>query len=125
MYLLKSGEQHVEVDDAPLSFYDDGGAEGKVTLGIKGTVTFVPTIENTAIQLKFKQWALNGSDNFYVYYGEKTKGAADVSLSYYTKDIENLTIISSDVTGALTITYEANNYYATDGWEIEVSCHAL
>ena len=125
MYLLKSGEQRVEVDDAPLSFYDDGGAEGKVTLGIKGTVTFVPTIENTAIQLKFKQWALNGSDNFYVYYGEKTKGAADVSLSYYTKDIENLTIISSDVTGALTITYEANNYYATDGWEIEVSCHAL
>lgn len=125
MYLLKSGEQRVEVDDAPLSFYDDGGAEGKVTLGIKGTVTFVPTIENTAIQLKFKQWALNGSDNFYLYYGEKTKGAADVSLSYYTKDIENLTIISSDVTGALTITYEANNYYATDGWEIEVSCHAL
>lgn len=125
MYLLKSGEQRVEVDDAPLSFYDDGGAEGKVTLGIKGTVTFVPTIENTAIQLKFKQWALNGSDNFYVYYGEQTKGAADVSLSYYTKDIENLTIISSDVTGALTITYEANNYYATDGWEIEVSCHAL
>lgn len=125
MYLLKSGEQRVEVDDAPLSFYDDGGAEGKVTLGIKGTVTFVPTIENTAIQLKFKQWALNGSDNFYVYYGEKTKDAADVSLSYYTKDIENLTIISSDVTGALTITYEANNYYATDGWEIEVSCHAL
>ncbi len=125
MYLLKSGVQRVEVDNAPLSFYDDGGAEGKVTLGIKGTVTFVPTIENTAIQLKFKQWALNGSDNFYVYYGEQTKDAADVSLSYYTKDIENLTIISSDATGALTITYEANNYYATDGWEIEVSCHTL
>lgn len=125
MYLLKSGEQRVEVDNAPLSFYDDGGAEGKITLGIKGTVTFVPTVENTAIQLKFKQWALNGSDNFYVYYGEKTKDAADVSLSYYTKDIENLTIISSDATGALTITYEANNFYATDGWEIEVSCHTL
>ncbi len=125
MYLLKSGNQRVEVDNAPLSFYDDGGAEGKVTLGIKGTVTFVPTVENSAIQLKFKQWALNGSDNFYVYYGENTKDAADVSLSYYTKDIENLTIISSDATGALTITYEANNFYATDGWEIEVSYHEL
>lgn len=125
MYLLKSGEQRVEVDDAPLSFYDDGGAEGKVTLGIKGTVTFVPTIENTAIQLKFKQWALNGADNFYVYYGENTKDKADVSLSYYTKDIDKLTLISEDATGAITVTYESHGSIATDGWEIEVSCHAL
>lgn len=125
MYLLKSGEQRVEVDDAPLSFYDDGGAEGKVTLGIKGTVTFVPTIENTAIQLKFKQWALNGADNFYVYYGENTKDKADVSLSYYTKDIDKLTLISEDATGAITVTYESHGSIATDGWEIEVSCHEL
>lgn len=125
MYLLKSGTQRVEVDNAPLSFYDDGGPESKVTLGLKGTVTFVPTMPNTAIQLKFKQWALNGSDNFYVYYGENTKDKADVSLSYYTKDIDKLTLISEDATGALTITYEANKFYATDGWEIEVSCHEL
>lgn len=125
MYLLKSGTQRVEVDNAPLSFYDDGGPEGKVTLGLKGTVTFVPTMPNTAIQLKFKQWALNGSDNFYVYYGENTKDKADVSLSYYTKDIDKLTLISEDATGALTITYEANKFYATDGWEIEVTCHEL
>ena len=126
MYLLKNGSgQRVEVDNTTLSFYDDGGADNKVSLGLKGTVTFVPTVPNSAIQLKFKQWALNGADNFYVYYGENTKDKADVSLSYYTKDIENLTIISSDATGALTITYEANNYYATDGWEIEVSCHTL
>ena len=126
MYLLKNGTgQRVEVDNTPLSFYDDGGADNQVSLGLKGTVTFVPTVPNTAIQLKFKQWAINGADNFYVYYGENTKDKADVSLSYYTKDIENLTIISSDATGALTITYEGNNYHATDGWEIEVSCHTL
>ena len=126
MYLLKNGTgQRVEVDNTPLSFYDDGGADNKVSLGLKGTVTFVPTVPNTAIQLKFKQWAINGADNFYVYYGENTKDKADVSLSYYTKDIENLTIISSDATGTLTITYEGNNYHATDGWEIEVSCHEL
>ncbi len=126
MYLLQSGSgQRVEVDNTTLSFYDDGGADNKVSLGLKGTVTFVPTVANSAIQLKFKQWAINGADNFYVYYGEQTKDAADVSLSYYTKDIENMTIISSDATGALTITYEANNYYATDGWEIEVTCHEL
>lgn len=126
MYLLKNGTgQRVEVDNTPLSFYDDGGADNKVSLGLKGTVTFVPTVPNSAIQLKFKQWAINGADNFYVYYGEQTKDKADVSLSYYTKDIENMTIISSDATGALTITYEGNNYHATDGWEIEVSCHTL
>lgn len=125
MYLLKSGVQRVEVDNAPLSFYDDGGAEGKLTLGLKGTVTFVPTVPNTAIQLKFKQWALNGADNFYVYYGENTKDKVDVSLSYYTKDIDKLTLISEDATGAITITYESRGSIATDGWEIEVSCHEL
>lgn len=125
MYLLKSGNQRVEVDNAPLSFYDDGGAEGKLTLGLKGTVTFVPTVPNTAIQLKFKQWALNGADNFYVYYGENTKDKADVSLSYCTKDIDKLTLISEDATGAITVTYESRGSIATDGWEIEVSCHEL
>lgn len=125
MYLLKSGNQRVEVDNAPLSFYDDGGAEGKVTLGLKGTVTFVPTMPNTAIQLKFKQWALNGADNFYVYYGENTKDKVDVSLSYYTKEIDKLTLISEDATGAITVTYESRGSIATDGWEIEVSCHEL
>ena len=125
MYLLKSGNQRVEVDNAPLSFYDDGGPEGKVTLGMKGTVTFVPTMPNTAIQLKFKQWALNGVDNFYVYYGENTKDKADVSLSYYTKEIDKLTLISEDATGAITVTYESRGSIATDGWEIEVSCHEL
>lgn len=125
MYILKSGAQRVEVDNAPLSFYDDGGSEGKVTLGLKGTVTFVPTVPNTAIQLKFKQWALNGADNFYVYYGENTKDKADVSLSYYTKDIDKLTLISEDATGAITVTYESHGSIATDGWEIEVSCHEL
>lgn len=125
MYILKSGAQHVEVDNAPLSFYDDGGAEGKLTLGLKGTVTFVPTVPNTAIQLKFKQWALNGADNFYVYYGENTKDKVDVSLSYYTKDIDKLTLISEDATGAITVTYESRGSIATDGWEIEVSCHEL
>ena len=125
IYLLKSGNQRVEVDNAPLSFYDDGGSEGKVTLGLKGTVTFVPTVPNTAIQLKFKQWALNGADNFYVYYGENTKDKVDVSLSYYTKDIDKLTLISEDATGAITVTYESHGSIATDGWEIEVSCHEL
>lgn len=125
MYVLKSGVQRVEVDNAPLSFYDDGGPEGKVTLGLKGTVTFVPTVPNTAIQLKFKQWALNGADNFYVYYGENTKDKVDVSLSYYTKEIDKLTLISEDATGAITITYESRGSIATDGWEIEVSCHEL
>ncbi len=125
MYVLKSGTQRVEVDNAPLSFYDDGGPEGKVTLGLKGTVTFVPTVPNTAIQLKFKQWALNGADNFYVYYGENTKDKVDVSLSYYTKDIDKLTLISEDATGAITVTYESRGSIATDGWEIEVTCHEL
>lgn len=125
MYILQSGTQRVEVDDTPLSFYDDGGPEGKITLGIRGTVTFVPAVENCAVQLKFKQWNLNGADKFYVYYADAPKESADVSLSYYTKDIDKLVLVSTAASGALTVYYESSNILASDGWEIEVTCHSL
>ncbi len=125
MYSLKSGVQRVEVGKSPLYFYDDGGPKGQITLGMTGTVTFVPTVEDAAIRLRFKKWALNGADNFYVYYGEETKDQYDMLLSSYTKDIDKLVLISTDATGALTVKYDSRGSLASDGWEIEVSCPSL
>ncbi len=125
IYLLQTGANTVNVDENMLLFYDDGGQDGKITVGTSGTVTFVPTVANTAIQLKVNKWAITGADCFYVYYGAETKDQADVSLSYYTKDIDKQVIISSDESGALTVNFQSKGSIATDGWEIEVTCHEL
>ncbi len=125
IYLLQTGTNTVNVDENTLLFYDDGGQDDQITVGTSGTVTFVPTVENTAIQLKVNKWAITGADYFYIYYGNETKDQADVSLSYYTKDIDKMVIISSDDSGALTVNFQSKGSIATDGWEIEVTCHAL
>ncbi len=125
IYLLQTGTNTVNVDENTLLFYDDGGQDDQITVGTSGTVTFVPTVANTAIQLKVNKWAVTGADYFYIYYGNETKDQADVSLSYYTKEIDKMVIISSDESGALTVNFQSKGSIATDGWEIEVTCHEL
>ncbi len=125
IYLLQTGTNTVNIDENMLLFYDDGGQDGQITVGTSGTVTFVPTVANTAIQLKVNKWAITGADLFNIYYGTTTKEQADVSLNYYTKDIDKQIIISSDESGALTVNFQSKGSIATDGWEIEVTCHAL
>ncbi len=125
IYLLQTGTNTVNVDENMLLFYDDGGQDGQITVGTSGTVTFVPMVANTAIQLKVNKWAITGADNFYIYYGNETKDQADLNLSYYAKDIDKQVIISSDESGALTVNFQSKGSIATDGWEIEVTCHEL
>lgn len=124
IYSLKKGHQRVEVGASPLSFYDDGGAEGKTSSYFTGDVTFVPTVPNSAIQIRFRQWSVNGADNMYIYYADTVQTKADATVSYYTKEIDKLVLVSTAENGVLNIKY-TTSYSASDGFEIEVSCHKL
>lgn len=124
IYSLKKGHQRVEVGASPLSFYDDGGAEGKTSSYFTGDVTLVPTVPNSAIQIRFRQWSVNGADNMYIYYADTVQTKADATVSYYTKEIDKLVLVSTAENGVLNIKY-TTSYIASDGFEIEVSCHKL
>lgn len=124
IYSLKKGHQRVEVGASPLSFYDNGGADGKTSSYFTGDVTFVPTVPNSAIQIRFRQWSVNGADNMYIYYADTVQTKADATVSYYTKEIDKLVLVSTAENGVLNIKY-TTSYSASDGFEIEVSCHKL
>ena len=124
IYSLQKGHQRVEVGASPLSFFDQGGADGQTTSYFTGDVTFVPTVPNSAIQVRFLQWSVNGADDMYIYYADTVQTKADVSLSYYTKDIDKLVLVSTAEDGTMNIKY-TTSYSTSDGFEIEVSCHEL
>lgn len=126
IYCLETDHHQVEVGNTPLSFFDDGGQEGKITQGFSGSVTFIPTVPNSAISLRFRSWDLNGSDNFYVYYADDVQDQHDLLLSRYTDNIDQLVLISEAASGALTVRFSTPSYATPgNGWEIEVSCHEL
>ncbi|MDY5075967.1 MAG: hypothetical protein SPE88_04200 [Paludibacteraceae bacterium] len=126
IYCLQTDYRKVEVGDQPLTFYDAEGPEGNLTQYAKGAVTFVPTVPNTAIQLRFIRWDINGADAFYVYYADSVQTAADLTLYNSTQDLLAGEIVSESESGALTVRF-AGSYNSTlnTGWEVEVSCHAL
>lgn len=126
VYCLETAYNKISVGSDPLTFYDAGGPTANLSSYGKGEVTFVPTVPNTAIQLKVKQWNINGADNFYIYYADTVQTESDLSLSYYTDNIQDLLIISEAESGELTVKYQGSyNSSLNQGWEIEVSCHEL
>ncbi|MGM9838412.1 MAG: NosD domain-containing protein [Paludibacteraceae bacterium] len=126
IYCLETEWRKIEVGETPLTFYDAGGPEGNMTAYAKGVVTFVPTEPNTAIALRFKQWNINGADNFYIYYADTVQDKADLSPSYYTQDIADWYVVSEAESGALTVKFSGSyGSGSLAGWEIEVSCHTL
>jgi len=103
-------------------FYDDGGADGKVTKGLTGTVTFVPGRENTAVELNTQGTFSIGSGNMSVYNGQEVN--ADNLLNSYSTTTGPVELISKSEDGSLTVYYKGNAYSTTlDGWAISVSLH--
>lgn len=119
VYCFENGNHVVKVN-GKLTFYDDGGPDGKYTTASSGTVTFLPGNENEIIRMKVRSFWTNYKDHFIVYDGseivEEAVPAADISSS---KD-EVPDIISKAEDGALTIKFEPTKNNINDGWEIEV-----
>ena len=124
LYIMESGTKVVTVTE-PMLFYDDGGKDGKLTKGFKGTVTFVPGRENSAVQINTLNTFSIGSGKMYVYSGREVNADNILGkVTGYSTTTGPDNLVSKAEDGSLTVTFEANTTATTlDGWEMEVSLH--
>lgn len=114
-------------DDA--TFYDAGGADGKIPNNSEGYVTFVPANEGDAIKIDFASFnifatssaiSVGGQDLFRVYNG-RTAAPENLIAEFQT---ESKTVKSTAADGSLTVYCKSktpSSYYQGTGWDATVS----
>ncbi|MDY6292909.1 MAG: DUF4465 domain-containing protein [Bacteroidales bacterium] len=124
IYLMQEGNNIVTVTE-PLLFYDDGGADGKLTKGFKGSVTFVPGRENSAVQINTLNTFSIGSGKMMIYSGREANEENILGkITGYSTTTGPANLVSKAEDGSMTVVFEANSSASTlDGWEMEVSLH--
>lgn len=123
VYVMEPGVNgKINIGTQPLVFYDNGGAEGVSPKGFKGNITFVPTVENSVIELKFIQWDITYGDKCHVYFADTVQATKDLTLSPKLNMSE--TIVSEAADGSLTFEFSSPST-TPGGWAIEVKCHEL
>ncbi len=124
IYTMQSGTNVVTVTE-PLLFYDDGGADGKLTKGFKGTVTFVPGRDNSAVQINTLSTFSIGSGKMMIYSGREANADNVLGkVTGYSTTTGPDNLVSKAADGSITVVFEANASASTlDGWEMEVSLH--
>ncbi|MBQ2562906.1 MAG: DUF4465 domain-containing protein [Muribaculaceae bacterium] len=124
IYLMQEGNNIVTVTE-PLLFYDDGGADGKLTKGFKGTVTFVPGRDNSAVQINTLNTFSIGSGKMMIYSGREANEENILGkITGYSTTTGPANLVSKAEDGSMTVVFEANSSASTlDGWEMEVSLH--
>ena len=124
LYVMESGSKVVTVTE-PMLFYDDGGKDGKLTKGFKGTVTFVPGRDNSAVQINTLSTFSIGSGKMMVYSGREANADNILGkVTGYSTTTGPANLVSKAEDGSLTVVFEANTTASTlDGWEMEVSLH--
>lgn len=124
LYMQSGVNDKVLIGSQPLIFYDCGGADGTTPKGFKGNITFIPTVENSVIELNFIQWKISGNDRCNIYFADTVQSSHDVRYSNTTSTADPL--ISESPDGSLTFEFNSPSYStASDGWAIEVKCHTL
>ena len=108
----------------PLMFYDDGGAEGKLSANLSGVVIFVPGVENSAVQIDTKGTFSIGSGKMMIYSGQGVDANNILgTVTGYSTTNGPVGLISKAEDGAITIEFKGNSAATLDGWAIEVSLH--
>lgn len=122
IYICEEGEHTVTVG-APILFYDEGGPDGPVTKGFKGTVTFVPDSPDAVLSLGTQEMGL-GTGRIVVYSGHEVSDANRLGASYYSGANGPENLVSKADDGSLTIVYTAPSYIygtAPSGFALSVT----
>lgn len=120
--ILSAGE-HMMTISSPMTWYDDGGAEGKISSRISATYVFVPREEGYAITLDATQFSI-GNGRVNVYAGRNADdGAILGTVTGYstTKGPENLVSTAPD--GSMTVTVTGPSGTTLDGFTMTVGLH--
>ncbi len=108
----------------PLMFYDDGGADGKLSANLSGVVIFVPGVDNSAVQLDTKGTFSIGSGKMMIYSGQGVDANNILgTVTGYSTTNGPVGLISKSEDGAITVDFKGNSATTLDGWAIEVSLH--
>lgn len=119
---LEAGE-HVQTVSRPLMWYDDGGADGKITSRISATYTFVPDREGYAVTLDATQFSI-GNGKMYVYSGREADDDARLgTVTGYGTTNGPTGLVSKAADGSLTVTVTGPSGSTLDGFAIQVGLH--
>ena len=123
IFLMQPDTTYVTITN-PLMFYDDGGADGKLSANLSGVVIFVPGVENSAVQLDTKGTFSIGSGKMMIYSGQgvDANNILGNTTGYGTTN-GPVGLISKAEDGAITVDFKGNSASTLDGWAIEVSLH--
>ncbi len=119
------------------SYTDMGGSSDNYNANVNQTITFTPSIGTNKIQLLFSAFNTeSGNDGMVIYNGPTTASPIISSGLGVGTNVTNCpagsyygttspgTIISSDVTGAITIQFRSDGTIHNAGWVAGVSCFA-
>lgn len=112
--LMEAGDKTYKVTKF-VPFYDDGGVDGDITKGLKGTIVFQPKDENSKVQIDFTDYKFA---TMKIYNGN-SKSATKIG-TYYASSNPGLVKSTSD-DGCLTVEVSASTYSSYKGWAATVS----
>ena len=114
--------------DSPRSFYDTGGASGKVPLKSEGTITFLPADPSKKIQMDVTGFGIfiasiaSNSDQFKVYSGRTTDAGNLLFQATCLRAARQNQINSRRRRSHRILQCTAvSDFYAGTGWEATVS----
>ena len=133
LVFMSATSQTISVGSTPLTFYDEGGADGKyINDQNDRTITFTPKNEGKVVQIDFSKFDIYYSSwstpaQFKVYSGTSASGTLlwepTAQADYTTGPDKTLRGIPADG-GAITIVFNAkttSTYSVKDGWAATVS----
>lgn len=126
VYILQEGTGHAVTVGRPIMFYDEGGPDGPITKGFKGTVTFVPANVDEVLTVNAESFSIS-SGKMYLYSGREVNSEnilknTDRSLDYYNTTNGPANLISKAADGSITVDYAGPSYLYSepDGFAISV-----
>ncbi|MDD6209866.1 MAG: BNR-repeat neuraminidase N-terminal domain-containing protein [Bacteroidales bacterium] len=119
---LQSGDNGVVTIDKPILFYDDGGSEGKFSLGFNGNITFAPAREGEKIKIIFNSFSVGTTSNYpMTIYNGAAIDEDSLNVKVYGSTLPK-PVVSTASDGKLTVHFKSSTltYQQKDGWEAQV-----